>query len=276
MHPHQAYGRLQNLAYLKSVLENGELHSPIQIDCIESDRNRLKVVEKYFDHPITDEDERELDVIHTFFEITKFTNQVIFEYLVRECNELRLIKDAYKIRTPSSYARFAKNYGSSLGDTIESVTEHQGDIRFPTKIWVNHKDKMKRFSENGDLITWGNNWNAILSRALLRAAYDRWCEIVKITVYNSTIAYDRDMKSFKVYRIHMFGFVKAVNDYGEEFETLVNVSCKIHDTDLERLNSKEYRAFQVISDGRHAEDVSKWQTHDGKEFEKIPCFNWKD
>ncbi len=135
---------------------------------------------------------------------------------------------------------------------------------------------MKRFSENGDLITWGNNWNAILSRALLRAAYDRWCEIVKITVYNSTIAYDRDMKSFKVYRIHMFGFVKAVNDYGEEFETLVNVSCKIHDTDLERLNSKEYRAFQVISDGRHAEDVSKWQTHDGKEFEKIPCFNWKD
>jgi len=276
VHPHQAYGRLQNLAYLKSILENGELHSPVQIDCIEQDMNRLKVVEKYFDHPMVDEDERELDVIHTFFEIARFTNQVIFEYLVRENNELRLIKDQYRIRTPSSYARFAKNYGSTLGDTIEKVAENQSHIRFPTKIWVDHKDKMKRFSENGDLISWDTHWNTILPRVSLRYAYDKWCQIVKMEVFNSTIAYSREMKSFKCYRVSLHGYVKAVNDWNEEYDKLVHASCKIHEIDLDRLNNKEFRAFQVIANGRHDEDISKWQDHSGNEFEKMDSFNWKD
>ncbi len=50
IHPHQAYKKIGDFDYLKGIIENDELYSPVAVDCIELDRNRLKVVDKYFEH----------------------------------------------------------------------------------------------------------------------------------------------------------------------------------------------------------------------------------
>jgi DNA repair protein RadD len=51
INPHDAYSRLQNFIYLKNVIEEKELYSPSQIECIELENGTLKVVKKHFVYP---------------------------------------------------------------------------------------------------------------------------------------------------------------------------------------------------------------------------------
>lgn len=42
------YSNLQNFEFLKDVIQNNELYSPVQIECVNSENQRLRVVKKYF------------------------------------------------------------------------------------------------------------------------------------------------------------------------------------------------------------------------------------
>lgn len=46
--PHDAYPELQNISFLKEVIQNGDLYSPLEIECKEDKQNQLKIVKKYF------------------------------------------------------------------------------------------------------------------------------------------------------------------------------------------------------------------------------------
>lgn len=276
MHPHQAYNKLQNIQFLKSIIENGELYSPKAVECIEMDGNRLKVISKEFDHPIGDDDMRQVDVLYTFYDLCKIKNTVTFEHLIKDKRDFILIKDNYRIKTPTSAKRFIKNYGSGVGTDIETISDNQDQILFPSKLWVDLNDKVKRFVEDAPKKTREEMNTFMCDRVCLNTAYDKWCEIVKFSVFNNTIAYDKHKKSFKVFRVHMYAHYTYTDKYGTEYGSLVNVSCKLSEDDLQRVSSKQYRYFQVRADGRHGEDVERWQTLDGQEFEKQDCFNYND
>jgi len=269
VHTHQAYSRLQNIKYLKSVIENGELHSPRAIQCVEMDNNRLKVLEKYFDHPIMETDLRQLDVIYTFYDFDKLKNTVTFEYLVRENEIFSLIRDSYKLKTPTSAKRYAKNYGSV------SIEDNQQDLLTPSKIWVDINNRMQKFVEDAPKIDRDSRFNFVCPRVDLNCAFEKWCEIVKFQVFNNAIAYDREDKFFKVFRIHIYAYGTFDNYYGEPYNRLIRISCKISESDLDKIQSKEYRYLQVIADGRHGEDVDQWKTTEGRIFMKQNCFNWR-
>ena len=53
INPHDAYSRLQNFTYLKNIIEDKELYSPDEIECVELENGTLKVVKKHFDYPDT-------------------------------------------------------------------------------------------------------------------------------------------------------------------------------------------------------------------------------
>ncbi len=277
IHPHQAYTRLQNPQYLKSVIENGELYAPRQIECIEQDGTRLKVVGKVFDHPIVDEIERQIDVIHTFYNWCNIRNTITFEYLVRENDEFILIKDNYKLKTPTSYKRFSKNYGTSVGKNIETITKNQQDLMLPTKIWVNEQNKMKRFVEDAKKVTHYDNRDNICRRTYLSRAYEKWIKIVRTETFGTHVATGRDGKKFKVYRVQMYGHFMCHRQYDDEyFDLLVEVSCKISAHDIALVMDKTYTHFKVVADGRHVGDVDVWQSVTGEEFKKQHCFNWDE
>lgn len=276
IHPHQAFPKLQNVQFLKSVLENGELYSPKEIECIEVDGNRLKVVNKFFDHPIVDEDERQLDVLYTFYDLHPHTNQIVLEYLVRENNQFVMIKDGYRLKTPTSLKRFIKNYGSAAGSDIASLDQSQ--MLFPTKIWVDEKNKMKRFSDEGEKFSNYDMRNRILvSRTNLSQAYDQWCEIVRYEVFNSKVAHDRDDKSFKKFRVHLYAFFNLADKYeeGKAHPRLISISCELTEHDLNMIKDNQYRFLQVIADGRHGEDISVFLNQEGDEFTKQHCFDYR-
>lgn len=275
MHPHQSYAKLQNIQFLKSIIENGELYSPKSIECIEIDNNRLKVVEKHFDHPIIDEDLRQLDVIYTFFDLNQLKNTITFEYLVKENESFTLIKDNYRLKTPTSYKRFVKNYGSSIGKDIETIAKNQSDFLTPTKIWVDVNNRMQGFVKDEPKHDLRARQVILLSRNDLSLFYEKWCEIVKFEVFNNQVSYDRNDKAFTVFRAHIHGYYKFVNKDGEEFQRLINISCKIAEQDFDRLETKQYRYFQARADGRHGEDIEKWQTIEGTVFDKVNCFNYR-
>lgn len=276
MHPHQAYSRLQNIQFLKSIIENGEVHSPRSIECIELDSNRLKVVEKHFDHPILEQDLRQLDVLHTFMDFCKLKNTVTFEYLIRENETFNLIRDNYRLKTPTSYKRFAKNYGSGIGGDIETITSNQHNIETPSKIWVDVNNRMQRFVEDEPKVSAEQRRNFLLDRVNLKVAFETWCEIIKFDVFNNKIAYDKNDKFFKVFRVQMFAYGTFTNNHNEKFSRLINVSCKLAESDLDRLQSKQYKYLMPIADGRHGEDVEQWQTVDGKFFLKHDCTNYRE
>lgn len=48
--PYDAYSQLQNIQFLKNVIESGELYSPDCIECIKADSGFYKVTKKYFNH----------------------------------------------------------------------------------------------------------------------------------------------------------------------------------------------------------------------------------
>jgi hypothetical protein len=48
LEPYDAYNRLQNIQYLKNIIETGELLSPHSIECVRNDDGRYKVVKKHF------------------------------------------------------------------------------------------------------------------------------------------------------------------------------------------------------------------------------------
>lgn len=269
LHPNQAYKRLHDMEYLKNVIENGELYSPEKIECIEIDRNRLKVVKKHFSHPIIDEDMRQLDVIHTLYEIDDIKNSVTFEYLVWENEAFTLIKDKYRLKTPTSYKRFIKNYGSGVGKDIQSIALNSHLVETPSKIWVNVNNRMQRFVEDTPRMTFDERINFHLGRVMLNNVFDKWCDIIKFKIFNNEIIHDKNNKSFKVFRIHLYAMGR-VNDNLR----LVTISCKIAESDLDKLQSKEYRYLMPMADGRHGEDVEKWQTLEGKEFDKIDCIDY--
>lgn len=276
MHPHHAYSKLQNMQFLKSTIENGELYSPKKIECIEIDRNRLKVMAKHFDHSIINEEFRQLDVIHTFFDLNQIKNTITFEYLVRENESFTLIKDNYRLRTPTSYKRFAKNYGSSLGSDIETITNNQTKIETPSKIWVDVNNRMQKFVEDAAKFTYAERSIRICDRVNLSTAYEKWCEIVKFEVFNNNIGYNKFGRAFKIFRVEIHAYYKFNNGYDEDVQRLVPISCKLAEDDLERVKNKEYRYLQVRADGRHGEDVEKWKNIEGKEFDKVDCYNYKD
>lgn len=277
IHPHQAYNRLQNMQFLKSIIENGKFYSPKQIECIELDGNRLKVVHKVFDHPIVEENERQVDVIYTFYEWCKIRNTVTFEYLIKEQDNFISIKDNYKIKTPTSLKRLHKHYGSALGNTIEEISANQDQIMFPTKIWIDDRSKMKRFVENSKKITKIQNWSIICGRIGLSRAYEKWIRIVKINTFNTQVITNLERKKIKIHRAELYGYILyQQSPEFEPYDLLINVSCKISDHDLTMVLSKDYTHFQVIADGRHAEDVEVWQSTSGESVKKINCGNFFD
>jgi DNA repair protein RadD len=275
MHPHQAYSRLQNIQFLKSVIENGELYSPKSIECVEMDNNRLTVVNKIFDHAILEQDLRQLDVIYTFYDFNKFKNTITFEYLVRENETFSLIIDNYRINIPTCVKRFLKNYGSGLGTDIESISDNKRDLLTPTKIWVNVNNRMQRFVEDAPKIDWEKRFYFVCSRVNLNRAYEKWCEIVKIEVFSNHIAYDKNDKFFKVFRVHIYAYYKAHTQLGNEYDGLICVKCNLSESDLDRVQSKEFRYLQVIADGRHAEDIEQWKTAEDRIFLKQSCVNYR-
>jgi len=278
VHPHQAYNRLQNIQFLKSVIENGELYSPKEIECIEVDNNRLKVMKKIFDHPIVDENERQVDVIHTFYEWCKIRNTVTFEYLIKEQDQFVIIKDSYKIKTPTSLKRFHKHYGSVVGKDIEEIAGNQSELLFPTKIWLDEQSKMKRFVEDSKKLTLSQNHDNICHRTYLNRAYEQWIRIVKVNTFGSsqTIT-NREKQKVKIQRVQLFGhFMYQQSPNFDPYDLLVEVSCKISDHDLALVLSKDYINFQVVADGRHGEDIDVWQSVSGESFKKENCFNWFD
>lgn len=275
VHPHQAYAKLQNAQYLKTIIENGELYSPKTIDCIELDGNRLKVVNKEFDHVICDENERQLEVVHTFYDWSNVHNTVTFDYLVRENNQFRLIRDNYRIKTPTSYKRFAKHYGSSIGNDIETITENQSILMFPTKIWVDENNKMKRFVEDAKKLTAAENSDNICHRTYLNRAYDKWIEIIKVNVFGYQSAFNKDKQSFDVHRVQIYGHFMCPEKYEDKaFDLLVNVSCKVSGIDLARITDKRYTHFKVVADGRHGEEIEEWKTTSGEIVTKEHCFDF--
>lgn len=274
MHPHQAHNKLQNLKFLKSVIENGELYSPKSIECIEIDANRLKVVSKHFDHTIADDELRELDVLHTFIDFCKLKNTITFEYLIKENESFNFIKDIYRLKTPTSAKRFAKNYGSSLGGDIETIDNKYCEIETPSKILVDVNNRMQKFVKDSPRINSSLRRMFMLDRTNLNMAFEKWCEIIKFEVCNNQIAYDRNDKFFKVFYVKIIAHGIFDGCYsGEKIERLINVSCKIAEVDLDRLQSKEYRYLMPIADGRWQEDIEQWQTTEGKIFLKHNCFN---
>lgn len=274
MHPHQSYNKLQNILYLKSIIEKGELYSPTEIECIELDRNRLKVVSKKFDHPIVDDDLRQVDVLYTFYELCSIKNTITFEYLIKDKNELRLILDKYRIRTPKSANRFFKNYGQGIGSDIETIASNQFKIMFPSKIWIDLNDKLKSIVNDSPRVTLDKMNNVICKRVNLSTAYDKWCQIVKVDVFNNKISYNKENKRVTTFRVVLYAHYKYNDKYGEKYEGLVKVSCSVTEEDLRRVNNKHYRYLQVRPDRRHVEDVEKWKTLDGHEFEKQECFDY--
>lgn len=275
MHPHQAYSRLQNIQFLKSIIENGELYSPKSIECVEMDSNRLKVVNKHFDHPILEQDLRQLDVLYTFMDVCKLKNTVTFEYLVRENEAFNLIRDNYRLKTPTSYKRFAKNYGSAIGADIETITGNQHDIQTPSKIWVDVNNRMQKFVEDSPMVTSSQRINFLCKRVDLHTTYTIWCEIIKIEVFNNQIAYDKSDKFFKVFRVRIYAYYKFNNKKGDELERLATISCQISEHDLDRVQSKEYKYLNIRPIGRHEEDIEQWKSVEGRVFTKQDCFNWR-
>lgn len=278
MHPHEAYSRLQNIHYLKSVIESGGLYSPKEIECIElssRDRSRLKVVKKYFDHPTDDIDLRQLDVIYTFYDFNKLKNSITFEYLIKENNVFNLIKDNYRLKTPSSAKRFAKNYGSAIGNNIETIVDNQVDLETPSKIWLDNDNKVQRFVENTPKVTLKERQNFLIDRVNLKVAYETWCEIIKIEVFNNYIAYDRQDKFFKVFRVNLYAYGEFTNNIKNKFERLINIRCNLTESDLNKIQSKEYRYLIPKPDGRHGADIEQWKSFEGRIFTKQDCFNWR-
>lgn len=275
MHPHQAHNRLQNIQFLKSVIENGELYSPKKIECVEMDA-RLKVVNKHFEHPITDQDLRQLDVLYTFYDLNKLKNTVTFEYLIRENDSFNLIKDNYRLKTPTSAKRFAKNYGSAIGIDIETITSNQHHIETPSKIWVDINNRMQKFVADVPKVTLRQRQDFLLDRVNLNRTFETWCETVRFEVFNNHIAYDRNDKFFKVFRVQIFAYAKYKNSNGNDVERLIEISCKLAESDLYRLQSKQYKYLMPKVDGCHGEDVEQWKTADGKVFMKHDCFNHRE
>lgn len=274
IHPYQSYMKLQNIQFLKSIIENGELYSPSEIECIEIDSNRLKVVKKHFYHPIADENFRQLDVIHTFFDFNKKMNSIIFEYLVQENEDFILIKDSYIFKNPLSYKRFAKNYGSMLGKDIETISDNQSKILTPSKILVDNNNRFNGLVEGAPKINADIRLATICSRNNLQFAIDKWWEIIKIEIYNNNVAFNKFGCSFKVFHVGIYAYYSSKNKYGQMFHRILPISCKLSEEDLERVQNKEYRYLKLCSDGRHGEDVEKWQTLEGTVFDKINCLNW--
>lgn len=269
LHPNQAFRSLHDLNFLKGVIEHGELHSPEEIECIEVDNNRLKVVKKHFAHPIIDEELRQLDVIFTFYDICELKNSITFEYLVYENESFKLITDKYRFKTPTSYKRFTKNYGSGIGKDINAIKLNCHHIETPTKIWVDTNNRMQRFVGDAPKVTHVQRYDFYLGRNNLRYVIDKWLDIVKIQVFNSSVVYDINKKSLKVFRVH----IDALGEVNGAFR-IVKISCNIAESDLDKIQSKQYCYLQAIADGRHGEDVHKWRTIEGKEFDKVSCVNY--
>lgn len=275
VHVHQAYSRLQNITYLKSIIENGELHSPRAIQCVEMDNNRLKVLEKYFDHHIMETDLRQLDVLYTFYDFDKLKNTVTFEYLVCENEIFSLIRDSYRLKTPTSYKRFSKNYGSVVASHVERIIDIKHLIETPSKIWVDINNRMQRFVKDAPTIKDKQRYDFLCQRINLNTIFEKWCEIIKIQIFNNCIAYDRQDKFFKVFRVRIYAYYKFISVKGNELEGLVNILCDLTESDLDKIQSKEYCYLQVIANGRHGEDVDQWKTAEDKIFLKQNCFNWR-
>lgn len=270
MHPNQAYRSLHDVQYLKNVIEHGELYSPEEVECIEIDKNRLKVVKKHFSHPIVDDDMRQLDVIHTLYEIDKLKNSITFEYLVWENESFNLIKDKYRFKTPIYYKRFLKNYGSGIGKDIQGIQLNCHLLETPSKIWVDVNNRMQRFVEDTPRVTSTQRFKFQLERIALNRVYEKWCDIIKLEVNGSEIYYDKNIKSCKAFRVRIYSISRVKDNL-----VLVNVFCKVAESDLDKLQSKEYRYLMPIADGRHGEDVEKWQTAEGKEVNKISCYSYR-
>jgi DNA repair protein RadD len=269
LHPNQAYRNLHDIQFLKHVIENGELHSPKEIECIEADQNRLKIVKKHFDHPIVDEELRQLDVLYTFIDICQIKNAMTFEYLVVENGQINLIKDKYRFKTPTSYKRFMKNYGSGIGKDINGLHLNRHLIETPSKIWVDVNQRMQRAVEQTPKVTYLERTDFYLPRNNLQRAVNKWCDIIKTEVVNNFIRFDKDKKPFKVFRVHIYVLVEVNN-----FLRMIQVSCNVAENDLDRINSKEYRYLKVIPDGRLGIDIEKWSTDDAKIFDKVDCYDY--
>lgn len=275
LHPNQAYRNLHDVQFLKNIIENGELYSPRAIECIEIDRNRLKVVKKHFDHPVIEENLRQLEVKYTFFEISELKNSINFEYLVEQNGLHNLIQDKYRFKTPTSYKRFTKNYGSGIGKDIHGIKLNSHLIETPSKIWVDVNNRMQRFVDGAPRITDEQRYQFLLSRTYLDTVYDKWCEIVRVKVFNNHIAYDKNDKFFKVFRVEINAYYKFKNKHGNDIEGLIHLSCQLAESDLDKVQSKQYKFLTVRADGRWGADVEQWQTIDGKIFLKQDCFNWR-
>ncbi len=270
MHPHQAYSRLQNIKFLKSIIENGELYSPKSIECVEMDNNRLKVVDKKFDHPIINPDLRQLDVIYTFIDFCKPKNTITFEYLVRENDKFSLIKDNYRLKIPTSAKRFAKNYGFITGTDVTTIENNQFNIETPSKIWVDVNNRMQRFVEDTRLIIAMERKNFLCSRENIHIVDWQWCEIVKIEVFNNQIAYDRNDKLFKSFRVQLYAYYKF-----DDKEGLVNIECQLSESDLDKVQSKQYKYVNIQRLGQFIIDINQWKTVEDRIFIKQDCINYR-
>lgn len=270
MHPEQAYKRLHDIEFLKNVIENGELYSPKEIECIKVEGDKLKVVKKHFNHPIINEEFRQFDVLYTFYNICKLKNSIEFEYLVLENGLFNLIKDKYNLSTPTSYKRFTKNYGSGIGKDTEGLSLNRYLIETPSRILIDDNNRMQGCVKYTPKVTNLQRINFVLPRVCLNEVFEKFCDIVKIEVLNRRITHDINNKLHKTFSVvlHLIG---KVNDYLR----LIRIACIISESDLEKVQSKEYCYLMPRANGRHGEDVEKWQTIEGKIFDKADCLDYR-
>jgi hypothetical protein len=195
-------------------------------------------------------------------------NRITFQYLVREGEKFSLIKDNYRLRTPTSEKRFRRNYGFEIGNDIETIILNECEIKTPSKIWVDANNRMQRFAENTKKVSAIERENYFVDKRKMN--FEKWYEIVKIEVFNNQIFYDEKDKLFKVFRVKIFGHDIIFNEENKS-ERLIDISCKITESDLDRVCSKEYLYFT-----QKYGDIDQWKSEEGKIFIKQSCFDCRE
>lgn len=261
MHPHEAPNNLQNIRFLKNVIESEQLYSPRKIECIETKNGQLKIVKKYFDH-IKGEKLRELDVIYPFHEMCNIRNKITFEYLVQENDSFQLIKDEYRLGTAAQYRRYVKNYGTNKDIYV---------LETPTKILVDDNNKMKSFVNDAPRLTQDQRRYLFLDRSNFNYINDKWGEIIKFQVFNNEVIQNKFGRRFKNFRVELYAYYEYLNHSKIEMKKIYQLRCSLSENDLERIQKKEYRYVKLIPNGRWQIEIEKFKNSEGKEFYKVDC-----
>ncbi len=210
---------------------------------------------------------RKLKVLHTFYEHSEIQNIIIFEYLVKENDQFKLIKDKYRLKDNASIKRFNINFGSTLGKNVKEIIQNQTKLMFPKSIWVSNKNnRFNRFDKNDGNINHVENMDFICPRVQMKTAFDNWCEIIKFEIYNNKLFRDKDDKPFKAFRVKLYGHYTYNFNYN--YERLAEVNCFLSEKDINSIKSKTYTHFEPMANGRSGSDINRFKMTDGVHYEK--------